>query len=126
MLPSSGRVPRVDRPVAYDAKQPGSRVRRKISLAGELQKCFLNDILGVIAPLPRIKFEGGRVLVEKLCEQVVVHEFIVSTFPFPLPLNDVRRKGPSHLSWNPGPTPKTTDFPILRVRSPAAGCRQIG
>src|SRR5947199_7205728 len=98
-MPSSSRsVPRVDRPVTHHAEKPGSRVVRNLTLAGELQKRLLNDILGGITPLPRIKFERGGVLVEKMCEQVVVHEFIVSNLPFtsPLPLNDVRQPAPSH------------------------------
>ncbi len=97
VMPSSPRrVPSVDRPVTHHAKEPGSRVGRNLTLAGELQKRFLNDILGGIAPLPRIKLERGGVLVEKVCEQVVVHEFIVSALPSPLPLNDARQRAPSH------------------------------
>jgi len=47
-----------------------SRVVRQHTLSAQFQKRILNHVFRYVAPLPRVQFERGGVLVQEVAEQV--------------------------------------------------------
>lgn len=70
---ATGRGRGVDRSVAHGAEKPRGAIAGTFVKAYELDERLLNDVLGSVAPLTRVKFERGGVAIDQRCERLRVH-----------------------------------------------------